>query len=57
VVYEDYLLQRLREELGRAQLSNDPNQRSVHERACQYYGELLDLLRKRRATTGMRLRR
>jgi hypothetical protein len=45
VVYEDYLLERLLEELKRAQRSKDPAARRVHERACHYYGELLQSLR------------
>lgn len=44
MLYEAYFLQRLLEELELAQGSKDPAKRSVHERACHYYGEMLHLL-------------
>ena len=56
VVYEDYLLHRLLEELDRARKSQDPAKRTVHERACRHYGEVLQSLRSNRDDETTRLK-
>ena len=54
MVYEEYFLRRLLEELDLAEASNDLIERETHERACRHFGLLLESLHSSRESERLK---